>query len=254
MYDLSPDVARVGMPMARPDRGIPPSAATFPIAQLEEIKRRRLDMMARGKPFRLLRQMSNGRTFAMDYRPLADGGWVTLVEDVTERQRKEYELRIQFERFDQAINHMSHGLCAVDADHRIVLFNDRFLEMYGLSDDVVRVGVSMRDVIEHVGAARILPASDARAGLAAPAGEDGGRQAVPAAPEPAQRPRLHPALSPDGRRRLGHAVRGRDRAPPHGARAAPAVRALRSGDQPHVARAVHVRPGRAADRVQCAAI
>ena len=57
-------------------------------------------MMARGLPFRLLRQMSRGRTFAMDYRPIAGGDWVTLVEDITERQRN--AMRIQFERFDQA--------------------------------------------------------------------------------------------------------------------------------------------------------
>ncbi len=156
MYDLSPDVARVGMPMAdlirhSAERG------NFPIEQLKEIKRRRQDMMARGKPFRLLRQMSRGRTFAMDYRPLADGGWVTLVEDVTERQRKEYELRVKFERFDQAITQMSHGLCAVDADHRIVLFNARFVEMYGLSEDLIRVGVSMREVVDTVAARGYFP-------------------------------------------------------------------------------------------------
>jgi diguanylate cyclase (GGDEF)-like protein len=156
MYDLSPEIARVGMPMAEliahsAERG------NFPVAQLEEIKRRRLDMMARGKPFRLLRQMSRGRTFAMDYRPLPGGGWVTLVEDVTERQRREYDMRVQFERFDQAITQMSHGLCAVDAEHRIVLFNSRFVEMYGLSDDVIRVGVSMREVIDIVAARGYFP-------------------------------------------------------------------------------------------------
>jgi diguanylate cyclase (GGDEF)-like protein/PAS domain S-box-containing protein len=148
MYGLSPQVARVGMPMAEliahsAERG------NFPGAQLEGVKRRRAEMMARGLPFRLLRQMSRGRTFAMDYRPLPGGGWVTLVEDITERQRRDYAMRVQFERFDQAINHMSHGLCAVDAEHRIVLFNPRFREMFGLAEDVVRVGVSMRDIIEH---------------------------------------------------------------------------------------------------------
>src|SRR3954453_20061700 len=148
MYDLSPDVARVGMPMAEliahsAERG------NFPASQIEGVKRRRAEMMARGLPFRLLRQMSRGRTFAMDYRPIAGGGWVTLVEDITERQRKDYAMRVQFERFDQAVNHMSHGLCAVDAEHRVVLFNPRFLEMFGLAEDVVRVGVSMRDIIAH---------------------------------------------------------------------------------------------------------
>jgi diguanylate cyclase (GGDEF)-like protein/PAS domain S-box-containing protein len=148
MYELSPDVARVGMPMAEL---IAHSAAcgNFPAAQLEAVKRRRAEMMARGLPFRLLRQMSRGRTFAMDYRPLPCGGWVALVEDITERQRRDYAMRVQFERFDQAINHMSHGLCAVDAEHRIVLFNPRFLEMFGLAEDVVHVGVSMREIIEH---------------------------------------------------------------------------------------------------------
>src|SRR4029077_4106956 len=156
MYDLSAEVARAGMPMAdlirhSAERG------NFPIAQLEEIKRRRLAMMARGKPFRLLRQMSRGRTFAMDYRPLASGGWVTLVEDVTERQRREYELRVQVERYHQAIAAMSHGLCAVDADHRVVLFNERLVEMYGLSEDIIRPGVSMRDGIEIGGARGYFP-------------------------------------------------------------------------------------------------
>ncbi|HWP14943.1 MAG TPA: PAS-domain containing protein [Xanthobacteraceae bacterium] len=148
MFDLSAEVARIGMPMAEL---IAHSAArgNFPAAQIELVKRRRADMMARGLPFRLLRQMSRGRTFAMDYRPIAGGGWVTLVEDITERQRKDYAMRVQFERFEQAMNHMSHALCAVDAEHRIVLFNPRFLEMFGLAEDVVGVGVSMRDIIEH---------------------------------------------------------------------------------------------------------
>ncbi|MEJ0078077.1 MAG: PAS-domain containing protein [Alphaproteobacteria bacterium] len=148
MYDLSPEVARVGMPIADL---IAHSAArgNFPAAQLEGVKRRRSDLMARGLPFRLLRQMSRGRTFAMDYRPIAGGGWVTLVEDITERQRKDYAMRVQFERFDQAMNQMSHALCAVDAEHRIVLFNPRFLEMFGLAEDVVRVGVPMSDIVEY---------------------------------------------------------------------------------------------------------
>ena len=67
--------------------------------------------------------MQDGRVFNMNYRPLADGGWITLLEDVTESKRQEYDLHVQFERFEQAMNHMSHGLCAVDSEHRIVLFN-----------------------------------------------------------------------------------------------------------------------------------
>src|SRR3954451_866738 len=131
LFEVPADELYIGMPM-RELIALSSASGNFPPAQIEEVARRRLDLMARGKPFRLLRQMSRGRTFALDYRPLANGGWVTLVEDVTERQRREYELRIKFERYDQAITAMSHGLCAVDADHRVVLFNERLVEMYGL--------------------------------------------------------------------------------------------------------------------------
>src|ERR1700742_3799006 len=65
MYNLSPEVARIGMPMADL---IAHSAAqgNFPASQLELVKRRRADMMARGLPFRLLRHMPRGGTFPLD--------------------------------------------------------------------------------------------------------------------------------------------------------------------------------------------
>src|SRR5262249_16881087 len=121
-----------------------------PGGQLDDYYRKRLETMARGEPFRVLRQMPNSRTFSLSYRPIADGAWAIMVEDVSERQGQEYELRLKFERYNQAVNHMSHGLCVTDGDSRIVLFNELFIDMYDLSPDFIRVGVHMRDVIEHV--------------------------------------------------------------------------------------------------------
>ena len=147
LFGLEPQAARIGMPI-RDLIGHSAARGNYPVPQADEVYRRRMEMMARGKPFELRRQFSHGRTYSLFYRPMADGGWVTLVEDVTERQRQEYDLRVQFERYDQAINQMSHGLCAVDAEHKLVLFNQRFLDMYGLTADVVKIGVPMREVIE----------------------------------------------------------------------------------------------------------
>ncbi len=59
---------------------------------------------------------------------MADGGWVTLCEDVTERHRMEHELRLQYERFDQAVNHMSHGLCMFGPDERLIVCNAQYIE------------------------------------------------------------------------------------------------------------------------------
>ena len=74
--------------------------------------------MAAGKPFRQRQSLRNGRDYILHYHPMADGGWVTLCEDVTERYRMERELHLQYERFDQAINHMSHGLSMFGPDER----------------------------------------------------------------------------------------------------------------------------------------
>jgi diguanylate cyclase (GGDEF)-like protein len=148
MYRLEPDEMRVGMPFADM-LGVLVKHRNLTAGQVEEHCRQRRDSVAAGEPFRVIRQLPDGRTFALMSRPLAGGFWITLVEDVTERKREEYDLRVQFERFDQAVNHMSHGLVVVDSDHRIVLFNELFLKMYDLSTEVVRVGVRMRDVFEH---------------------------------------------------------------------------------------------------------
>jgi diguanylate cyclase (GGDEF)-like protein/PAS domain S-box-containing protein len=148
MFGLASGDIQIGMPFLDVLRLSAKSGNILP-SQVEDAYARRLEQMAGGEPFRTLRQLSNGRTFAMSYRPLGGGQWVTLVEDVTDRQRQEYDLRIRFERVYLAVNHMSHGLCVTDGDNRIALFNQRFLDMYGLSADVVEVGVHIRDLIEH---------------------------------------------------------------------------------------------------------
>ncbi len=48
-----------------------------------------------------------------------------------------------------ALDTMAHGLCMFDADHRVVLFNRRYIEMFNLSPEVVRPGVAFRDVLAH---------------------------------------------------------------------------------------------------------
>ncbi|MEI7805370.1 MAG: PAS-domain containing protein [Hyphomicrobiales bacterium] len=49
----------------------------------------------------------------------------------------------------RAINNLSQGLCMFDAQTRIVLLNERYLEMYKLSAKVVKPGCTLRQLIEH---------------------------------------------------------------------------------------------------------
>jgi methyl-accepting chemotaxis protein len=58
-------------------------------------------------------------------------------------------LRRHVQQIETSINNMSQGLCTYDANHRISIVNRRYLEMYGLSDKIVKPGALLRDVMQH---------------------------------------------------------------------------------------------------------
>ena len=46
-----------------------------------------------------------------------------------------------------ALDNMSQGLCMLDSSGRLLIYNRRYLEMYGLSADAIRVGCNLADLI-----------------------------------------------------------------------------------------------------------
>ena len=58
-------------------------------------------------------------------------------------------VRAQNRRLIDAIDNMSQGLCMFDAHTRIVVVNQRYLDMYKLSDKVVKPGCTLRGLITH---------------------------------------------------------------------------------------------------------
>ena len=67
--------------------------------------------------------------------------------------RKEAALATRFaqqaNRFDIALNNMSHGLCMLDEQYRLQVWNDRFLELLHLKKVPVRVGMPASQLIRH---------------------------------------------------------------------------------------------------------
>jgi NO-binding membrane sensor protein with MHYT domain/methyl-accepting chemotaxis protein len=56
------------------------------------------------------------------------------------------------ERYRQlgiALDNMSQGLCMFGPDERLIIFNNRYIEMYGLSSDVVKPGISFIELLRH---------------------------------------------------------------------------------------------------------
>jgi diguanylate cyclase (GGDEF)-like protein/PAS domain S-box-containing protein len=67
------------------------------------------------------------------------------------RQNQESQQRLESEkqRLDTALNNMTQGLVLYDASARVVIFNQRYVDMYGLSTDIVKPGCHFYELIQH---------------------------------------------------------------------------------------------------------
>jgi diguanylate cyclase (GGDEF)-like protein len=107
-------------------------------------------------------KLADGRYISVLRRPLTDGGLISTHEDITEREilhaqvesqnllLKEHEtlLRSQNTQLDAAINNISQGLCMYDAAQRLVVCNEPYARMYGLSREQVKPGTTLRELVE----------------------------------------------------------------------------------------------------------
>ena len=82
-----------------------------------------------------------------------------LVQERTAELRdREFELQAQNLRFDAALENMPQGLCMFDRNERLIVCNERYGQMYGLSAEQTEPGVTLRSILEaRVGAGFITP-------------------------------------------------------------------------------------------------
>jgi diguanylate cyclase (GGDEF)-like protein/PAS domain S-box-containing protein len=58
------------------------------------------------------------------------------------------EANTERSRLDTALTNMSHGLCMFDQEGRLVIFNERFIEIYGLPARKIVAGMTTREIME----------------------------------------------------------------------------------------------------------
>jgi len=81
------------------------------------------------------------KALSKQYRRLATSE-ATLV-------KKTDELEHANAKTDAALNNMSQGLVMFDSSGRLIVRNQRFLDMYGLSPEIVRPGCTLREILNH---------------------------------------------------------------------------------------------------------
>jgi diguanylate cyclase (GGDEF)-like protein/PAS domain S-box-containing protein len=113
-------------------------------------------------PHSSVQEFADGRIIRYTVHPMTGGGGLATHEDITEREEMSARLKRQYElvreqeeklqarnlQFDTAINNMSQGLCFFDADHRLIVCNERYIEMYDLPPGRVGPGTPLSEVVD----------------------------------------------------------------------------------------------------------
>jgi diguanylate cyclase (GGDEF)-like protein len=159
IYRLGPEQVRPGTPIKkliqhRLDLGF--KAPSRPDEQIREL-------IGSGIVQRTaVQELADGRIIAFSIYPMPGGGGMATHEDITARERmsarlkrqyqvgkeQEESLRIRNLQFDTAINNMSQGLCFFDASHRLIVCNDRYVDMYDLPRDRVGPGAHLNEIVD----------------------------------------------------------------------------------------------------------
>jgi diguanylate cyclase (GGDEF)-like protein len=159
MYALSPEQVKLGTPTSELIRHRLDLGLKVPVTPDDYIRARV------GRDIALdttVQEFADGRIIAYTVYPMPGGGGMATHEDITEREelnarlKKQYELgkaqeetlRVRNFQFDTAINNMSQGLCFFDSDHRLIVCNDRFVEMYDIAPERVSSGMSLIEIVD----------------------------------------------------------------------------------------------------------
>jgi diguanylate cyclase (GGDEF)-like protein len=132
MFGLSPEVVKPGCSF-RQLMNYRKELGSF-AGDVEEYCANYSRQMKEGKIARLLAVTTDGRSIQIVNQPLADGGWVATLEDITEQKRSE-----------EKIAHLAHFDALTDLPNR-VLFRDRLVAMLKQLGDTEMLAVLYLDL------------------------------------------------------------------------------------------------------------
>ena len=95
IYGMDAELTKPGTPLRSilehwAESGLPPERR---VAYVED----RIRKASLHQPYQIINRLPDGRYISVSHRPMADGGWVTTHDDVTEAKRREESFRLLFD-------------------------------------------------------------------------------------------------------------------------------------------------------------
>jgi len=115
--------------------------------ETREFVRSRLDVVRGGKLVSTQRTLSNGPTVRIDRVPMPEGGFVTTYTDITKLLETESELARKTDLLATTLDIINQGLLVLDPDLNVILFNDSYLQVFGLNPRQIKTGMNYSEVL-----------------------------------------------------------------------------------------------------------
>jgi PAS domain S-box-containing protein len=105
------------------------------------------ELVTRERSVTYQRQLTTGRWIEARLRALDDGAYLALYRDITESKQHEAELERQSATLSTIAANIDGGLAAFDKDGRLEAWNEGFIELIGVDRNMVRRGVTLREIL-----------------------------------------------------------------------------------------------------------
>jgi PAS domain S-box-containing protein len=92
---------------------------------------------------------------AVAHAQIAEAGSRQALAEAEMKRQK--ELAEHAARFNAAVENMPQGLCMFDVAHRLIVCNQRYREMYGLTRDQTKPGTALQSILEARAATPVSP-------------------------------------------------------------------------------------------------
>ncbi len=138
---MIPGTLHRGIPLADVQANVLGQYGMDPAIREANAERARID---RSKPHDEVRILPDGRTVRTLSRPLADGGFLVTVEDVTALRHAEEEAQHRAATLRGVLSGLPYGVVVYDAMHRVSMVNDTYQQI--LKGAELRLGESLFDI------------------------------------------------------------------------------------------------------------
>ena len=119
-----------------------------------------LDNVTQGRTSRIFTESADGRAFEVVNKPLAQGGWIATIEDITERRKLEQERDRNHAFLREIVDHIPSQITVKDViDRRYLLVNRVTEQQFGFAGEAI-VGKTAFDLFPEAAAQKITADDD----------------------------------------------------------------------------------------------